>query len=462
MTVSSDSHPPFAHELLIAQLAVQRAALVTKRVLATINAAKSQPIPQPPIDIDTPSSLDSQPEPDFDTCASPLIYTTPVSETPPASFHFTPPPLRKENSLGQFLHPSSTPPSPNRGPQPDNEQQPPRRLSLAKPDTSPVTIADLAAQALLVSAVRTAFPHDLVLGEEDASALRADPQLAAQVWELVATTRLEDDACEALLGRPGGVEEMMRLIELGGAAGGEAAGGAAGRRVWCMDPIDGTSAYMQGGQYAISLALLEGGREVVGVLGCPNWRFEGGVEVGGWKVQEHGLDEEGMGLLLSAVRGQGASVRPMGAGALLEGRRVERGRGKAVDMRDLHFVDSEKSPATLTEKVREMAEIFGATDPGTNLYSSHMRYAAMTLGGRECVQLRWPKPGKGPWSCWDHAGSQLIYTESGAGKVTDLSGNPIDFSTGNTLSNSWGLITADESIHGKILALTNRMRAAEP
>jgi 3'(2'), 5'-bisphosphate nucleotidase len=218
---------------------------------------------------------------------------------------------------------------------------------------------------------------------------------------------------------------------------------------------------MQGGPYAISLALLEGGREVVGVLGCPNWRFEGEVEVGGWKVQEHGLDEEGMGLLLSAVRGQGASVRPMGNGGLLEGRRVERGRGKAVDMRDLHFVDSEKSPATLTEKVREMADIFGATDPGTNLYSSHMRYAAMTLGGREFVQLRWPKPGKGPWSCWDHAGSQLIYTESGEGKVTDLSGNPIDFSTGNKLSNSWGLITADESIHGKILALTNHMRATE-
>ena len=29
------------------------------------------------------------------------------------------------------------------------------------------------------------------------------------------------------------------------------------------------------------------------------------------------------------------------------------------------------------------------------------------------------------------------------------------------LSNSWGLITADESIHSKILALVNHMRAAE-
>ncbi|KAK3293104.1 uncharacterized protein B0H64DRAFT_345356 [Chaetomium fimeti] len=468
MTVSSDSHPPFAHELLIAQLAVQRAALVTKRVLATINAARSQPLPT-----NTPShqpAPDSEPDFDFDTCASPSIYTTPVSETPTTGFPFTPSPSQSQSQsqsqpIGQFLHPSSSPTSPARGSQPPAHPGLPRRLSLAKPDTSPVTIADLAAQALLVAAVHTAFPGDLIIGEEDASALRADGDLAAQVWELVATTRLEDAGSEALLGRPRGVEEMMALLELGvttQSGGGGAQGGVVGgRRVWCLDPIDGTSAYMQGGQYAISLALLEGGREVVGVLGCPNWRFEAGVPVGKWKVREHGVDEEGMGLLLSAVRGQGASVRPMGRGVLREARRIDRGRGKAVDLRDLHFVDSEKSPATLTEKVKEMAGIVGAEYRGTNLYSSHMRYAAMVLGGREFVQLRWPKPGKSAWSCWDHAGSQLIYTESGAGKVTDLSGNPVDFSTGNKLSRSWGVITADESIHGKILALTNRMRAAE-
>jgi 3'(2'), 5'-bisphosphate nucleotidase len=152
----------------------------------------------------------------------------------------------------------------------------------------------------------------------------------------------------------------------------------------------------------------------------------------------------------------------MGSGALSEGRRVDRGRGKAVDLKDMHLVDSQRSPATLTEKVAELARITGATYPaGTNLYSSHMRYAAMALGGREFAQLRWPKPGKGPWSIWDHAGSQLIYTESGAGKVTDLAGNPIDFSTGNKLSKSWGVITADETVHARILNLVNQMHAAE-
>jgi fructose-1,6-bisphosphatase/inositol monophosphatase family enzyme len=30
-----------------------------------------------------------------------------------------------------------------------------------------------------------------------------------------------------------------------------------GKRFWCLDPIDGTSAFMRGGQYAISLSLLK-------------------------------------------------------------------------------------------------------------------------------------------------------------------------------------------------------------
>jgi 3'(2'), 5'-bisphosphate nucleotidase len=225
-----------------------------------------------------------------------------------------------------------------------------------------------------------------------------------------------------------------------------------------MDPMDGTSAFLQGGQYAVSLALLEDGKEVLGVLGCPN--LMPGV---GGRVQERVCDRDGMGVMLAAVKGQGASWRPMGRGGLLPATRIDRGRGNApVELRDVHFVDSSNSPATLTGKVRELAEITGALYPApTELYSSHMRYAAMALGGREFVQLRWPKPGKGPWSIWDHAGSQLIYAESGAGKVTDLAGNPINFTTGEKLSKSWGLITADETIHGKILALVTGMLAAD-
>ncbi|KAL2126898.1 hypothetical protein VTI74DRAFT_11647 [Chaetomium olivicolor] len=410
---------PLARELYIAQLAVQRAALATKRLLPDI-----APSPKP-------STID------------------PVSVA-------TPTPLRR------YLHPATWPLASKI----TNEPIPGhllRRQSLAKHDKSPVTVADLAAQALLISALHAAFPSDLIIGEEDASALRNDPELASRVWELVCSTRLEDAESEALLARPGSLDDMLAVIDLGAGmvsdemfASGEE--GMKGRRFWCMDPIDGTSAYMQGGQYAISLALIQDGREVLGVLGCPNVKKEECAGEKGWRVEERNIDREGLGVMLSAVKGQGAVMRPIGKGVLEPAVRVDRGRGTKVDLREIHFVDSSNSPATLTEKVRELAEMTGATYPaGTELYASHMRYAAMVLGGREFVQLRWPKKPVATWSIWDHAGSQLIYTESGAGKVTDLAGNPIDFTAGKKLSKSWGLITADESIHGEIVKLVAEM-----
>jgi len=70
--------------------------------------------------------------------------------------------------------------------------------------------------------------------------------------------------------------------------------------------------------------------------------------------------------------------------------------------------------------------------PEMDIYSSHMRYAALALGGRECVQVRFPVTRRPPWRIWDPAGSQLIYVESGAGIITDLRGRPIDFRRGRS------------------------------
>lgn len=48
------------------------------------------------------------------------------------------------------------------------------------------------------------------------------------------------------------------------------AGGAKGRH-WVLDPVDGTLGFVRGDQYAVALALIEDGKVVVGVLGCPNY-----------------------------------------------------------------------------------------------------------------------------------------------------------------------------------------------
>src|SRR5271169_4773716 len=87
---------------------------------------------------------------------------------------------------------------------------------LSKTDSTPVTIADFAAQALLISAIRHAFPGDKLIGEEDADALRKDENLQQRVWDLVSSTHLDDAESEAMLASPASVDEMLEFIDLGG------------------------------------------------------------------------------------------------------------------------------------------------------------------------------------------------------------------------------------------------------
>ncbi|KAM5349235.1 hypothetical protein ACJ41O_005742 [Fusarium nematophilum] len=138
---------------------------------------------------------------------------------------------------------------------------------ISEGDNSPVTVADFAAQALLIGAIRAVFPNDAVLGEEDSAVLRVDQALSNKVYELVSSAIDVADfhAKGCALPKPASVDEMLDLMDLGG----RGRGGDTGR-FWVMDPIDGTATFLKVQQYAVSLALIEDGKEVVGVLECPN------------------------------------------------------------------------------------------------------------------------------------------------------------------------------------------------
>lgn len=253
---------------------------------------------------------------------------------------------------------------------------------------------------------------------------------------MVSSARLEDEESETLLARPRDVEEMLSIIDLGG----RGEGGREGR-VWMMDPVDGTAMFLRGEQFAVALALVVCGAEMVGVLGCPNLRLIEG------RVSEGSVDAEGLGLMLSAVKGEGAFVRSMGRRGLLAGIKIEKAGEK--EMRDLHFVDCMTTKSLDLEMHRRVAERLGAAWPGTDLWSSQMRYAALAVGGGD-VMLRIHKK-KDKMSCvWDHAGGQLIFREVG-GKITDLDGKDIDFGTGRALYMELGMIAARQGIHGRIL-----------
>ncbi|MDD5469147.1 MAG: hypothetical protein PHS96_15265, partial [Anaerolineales bacterium] len=149
--------------------------------------------------------------------------------------------------------------------------------ALTKDDRSPVTVADFASQALVARLLEQAFPNDPLVAEEDAAMLRS-PQEGERLEKVSAyVARLLPGA------RP---EAVCAWIDRGKAA--------PAPRFWTLDPIDGTTGFMRGDQYAVALALLVGGQVQIGALGCPNLDLPGVPAAAG------------SGALVIAVRGQGA------------------------------------------------------------------------------------------------------------------------------------------------------------
>src|SRR5688572_14713101 len=89
-------------------------------------------------------------------------------------------------------------------------------LASEKADHSPVTAADLAANATIVGRLAAAFPDDRILSEESGL------------------------------------------------------GGGAGRRCWLVDPLDGTRDFVErSGDFAVHVALVDDGVPLLGVVHVP-------------------------------------------------------------------------------------------------------------------------------------------------------------------------------------------------
>ncbi|RAH51825.1 hypothetical protein BO85DRAFT_473117 [Aspergillus piperis CBS 112811] len=318
--------------------------------------------------------------------------------------------------------------------------------STDKADASPVTIADFASQAILISAIRHNFPSDKFVGEESASALRNDPALADRVWQLVSKTQLHDTESEEIVAAPSSLEEMLSIIDLGG--NGE---GARHTRTWIMDPIDGTASFIQGRQYAVSVALIENGEQKVGVVGYPNLHFHS------TEVHEDTVDRNGYGIMLSAVRGHGAYKRPMSKERLQPAVKVYNVLARTdTGQPDLVFAESMESPYIDQRLHQVVRERLGVTKPITDLWSMQAKYAALVVGGCN-VMVRIPRSPEYRAYAWDHAGGMLVFEESG-GMITDLDGQPFNYGRGRTLADNFGLVAAFPEFHSRVLELAQEIR----
>ncbi|EPS37285.1 hypothetical protein H072_9069 [Dactylellina haptotyla CBS 200.50] len=308
---------------------------------------------------------------------------------------------------------------------------------LKKGDKTSVSLADFACQALIVAAITNTFPEDGIIGEEDASELRTDSNMVNRVWELVSSTHLEDAESEELLQAPRSVDEMLRYIDLGGATSSTSL-----KRVWTIDPVDGTHGFLNGGQHVVCVSLLVDGLEKVAVFGCPVLSLEGE------RIEENDVNHGEAGYLLSSIKGKGVRIRPLTNGPLAPSRDVLPPK-KVEDRGKIRFCDNIDSTKIQYPHRDKIAEKIGAHWKVHHLYSTQLRYIALTLDFTDVI-LRLPKPEYSQPHLWDHAGGAMMFEEVG-GKVTDVNGRPLDFTAGRDLDNNFGLVAAPASIHAQLL-----------
>lgn len=313
----------------------------------------------------------------------------------------------------------------------------PALMGLTKTDASPVTVADYALQAVAAHALSVHFPEDRLVAEEGADALRS-PESADLLAVIVKFVQ------EFIPGADG--DAVCALI--GAGAGSAAPEG----RFWTLDPIDGTKGYLRGGQYAVALALLEGGQVQIGALGCPELRDD---DLAGAKAVEAapGPEATGSGTLAAAVRGEGAwlghlHAPPGGWRRLRVSARANPGEAR--------LLRSYEASHTNTDQIEALRQALGtAADPVA--MDSQAKYILLAAGEAELlVRLLSPKRPDYREMIWDQAAGALLLEEAG-GRITDLRGAALDFTQGRTLAQNTGVLATNGLLHDAALEAIARL-----
>jgi 3'(2'), 5'-bisphosphate nucleotidase len=324
--------------------------------------------------------------------------------------------------------------------------------SILKSDRSPVTIADYGSQAIICKFIKEKFPNDVMVAEEDSTELKKpenskilkqvtgyvndfisvssseeicswidpfdDPQVPPFSTGKKAPLRVNPEQAPAF--RPG-----SRRVDLGSHSIKD--------RFWVLDPIDGTKGFLRGDQYAIALALIENGSIQLGLLACPNLYVD--------KDQPNGK----RGCLFFALRKKGSFQVGM------DGRHKQAlSVSKVEDPQEASFTESVEPDHADHLFHQRLAQKLNILKPPLQM-DSQAKYGIVARG-EATLYLRVPSPSEPGYKekIWDHAAGAIIAEEAG-GKVTDISGNPLDFSCGIELVKNHGILVTNGILHNIVL-----------
>ena len=185
------------------------------------------------------------------------------------------------------------------------------------------------------------------------------------------------------------------------------------RRVWVVDPIDGTRAYMAGRtDWAVSAALVEDGRPVAGALFAP-----------------------AEPAFYAAVAGKGATLDGAPIAVVdtpqLEGARVA-------------------GPKSYLERLSAIGLAF---EPVPRIHSIALRFARIARGTLDVAFSG------GSSHDWDLAAADLLVHEAG-GAMTTLTGQPLVYNRAELTHGP--LVAAGRTRHGKLIELVRSRFEARP
>ena len=300
--------------------------------------------------------------------------------------------------------------------------------AMTKDDRSPVTVADFAAQAVVGYLLDEVFSGELLVGEERADILRSpeEKDTLQKVTGFVSRIIPGVSAAEVCDYIDRGVDDP-------------------GKNYWTLDPIDGTKGFLRRAQYATALAYVEDGQVQLGVLGCPNFNPGGG----GFPTAE--------GSLLIGRRGAGSWIANLG-----KSEQPEQFSPVVVsqleDPAQARLLRSFESGHTNTNQVDAFQkELGGRADPVR--MDSQVKYALLASGQGE-IYLRLLSVDRPDYKekIWDQAAGSIIVEEAG-GTVTDLDGEPLDFSQGRSLRGNRGICASNGILHSRVLEALRVVKA---
>ncbi|MGH9874788.1 MAG: 3'(2'),5'-bisphosphate nucleotidase CysQ family protein [Pyrinomonadaceae bacterium] len=235
-------------------------------------------------------------------------------------------------------------------------------------DSEPVTQADRLANEIIVERLRQEFPNDGILAEES-------------------------------------IDTSHRLDK---------------SRVWMIDPLDGTTGFIEGnGDFAVQIGLTENGEPVLGVVYQPL-----------------------TGVLYHSVRGNGTWIeRPD----------FEPERGRVSDHSEISTMRLAASRSHPSPRMDKVLQAFGLKE---KVLRGSVGIKVGLIVEQQCdlyVHL------SARTKQWDTCAPEVILTEAG-GRITDLFGRPLRYNQAD-VQNRNGVIASNGVSHGHIVELLQPLLA---